>query len=89
MTKPARSLNLSAAKSGLSEVVRSVRRSGESVVITVDGEPAARIVPIDAEPRRLSAAEVATVRALMDAVARIPRPSGAFDAVGLVAEGRR
>jgi prevent-host-death family protein len=84
-----RSLNLSAAKAGLSEVVRTVRRSRESVVITVDGEPAVRIVPIEADERGLSAAEVATVRALMDAVARIPRPAGTFDAVELVREGRR
>jgi prevent-host-death family protein len=84
-----RSLNLSAAKAGLSEVVRTVRRTRESVVITVDGEPAARIVPVEADERRLSAAEVATVRALMDAVSRIPRPSGRFDAVELVREGRR
>jgi len=89
MSTSNRSLNLSAAKAGLSEVVRSVRRTGESVVITVDGEPAARIVPIGADPRRLTAAEVATVRALMDALARIPRPSEPFDAVGLLAEGRR
>jgi prevent-host-death family protein len=84
-----RSLNLSAAKAGLSEVVRTVRRNREPVVITVDGEPAVRIVPIEADERGLSAAEVATVRALMDAVARIPRPSGTFDAVELVRESRR
>lgn len=89
MSNPSRSLNLSAAKAGLSEVVRSVRRTGESVVITVDGEPAARIAPIEEEPRRLTAAEIATVRALMDALARIPRPSEPFDAVVAVAEGRR
>jgi prevent-host-death family protein len=89
MVRSDRTLNLSAAKSGLSDVVRTVRRSGESVVITVDGEPAVRIVPIENDERRLSAAEVATVRALMDAVARIPRPSGKFDAVDLVSEGRR
>jgi prevent-host-death family protein len=89
MSNPSRSLNLSAAKAGLSEVVRSVRRTGESVVITVDGEPAARIAPIEEEPRRLTTAEIATVRALMDALARIPRPSEPFDAVVAVAEGRR
>jgi len=89
MAKPSRSLNLSAAKAGLSEVVRTVRRTGESVVITVDGEPAAQIAPIDGQSRRLTAAEIATVRALMDAVARIPRPSDPFDAVAAVGEGRR
>lgn len=89
MANPSRSLNLSTAKAGLSEVVRRVRRTGETVVITVDGEPAARIVPIEDEPRNLTATEVATVRALMDALPRIPRPSEPFDAVVAVAEGRR
>ncbi|MEN9580393.1 MAG: hypothetical protein RJA70_3402 [Pseudomonadota bacterium] len=82
-------MNLSSVKSALSEVVRSVRRTGNAVVITVDGEPAARIAGIAAEPRRLTAGEVATTRALMDAVARIPRPTDVFDAVALVADGRR
>jgi prevent-host-death family protein len=89
MANHGRSSNLSSVKSGLSKIVRSVRRTGESIVITVDGEPAARIVPMEDEPRRLTAAEVATVHALMDAVGRIPRPGGAFDAAALVAEGRR
>jgi prevent-host-death family protein len=82
-------MNLSSAKAALSEIVRSVRRTGSSVVITVDGEPAARIGAVEAEPRRLTVAERATVRALMDAVGRIPRPADAFDAVALVADGRR
>jgi prevent-host-death family protein len=89
MSNASRSLKLSAAKAGLSEVVRTVRRTGESVEITVDGEPAARIVPIATHPRSLTASEVATVRALMDAVLRIPRPLEPFDAVALIAEGRR
>ena len=66
-----------------------MRQTGESVVITVDGEPAAQIVPIERAPRGLTAAEVATVRALMSAVIRIPRPGGEFDGVGLIIEGRR
>jgi hypothetical protein len=55
----------------------------------VDGEPAARIAPIDGELRRLTRSEIATVRTLMDALARIPRAADAFDAAALVAEGRR
>jgi prevent-host-death family protein len=89
MSDSSRSLKLSAAKAGFSEVVRRVRRTGETVVITVDGEPAARIVPIEDTPRQLTATEIATVRALMDALARIPRPSEPFDAVVAVTEGRR
>lgn len=89
MAKPAKSLNLSSAKAGLSEVVRTVRKTGAPVIITVDGEPAVQIAPIEPEPRRLTAAEIAMVRALRDALARIPRPAGSFDATALVAEGRR
>jgi len=89
MVTSSRSIQLSQAKSGLSEVVRTVRRTGESVVITVDGEPAAQIAPVEGAPRRLTAPEVATVRALTEALLRIPRPSEPFDAGLLVAEGRR
>jgi prevent-host-death family protein len=84
-----RSLNLSQAKSRLSEVVRTVRRTGEPVTITVDGEPAAKVTPVEARPERLTAAEVATVRALSAALFRIPRTADVFDAVTLVGEGRR
>ena len=82
-------MNLSSVKAALSEIVRSVRRTGKSVVITVDGEPAAQLGAVEAEPRRLTASEAATVRALMDAVLRIPRPTKSFDAVALVNDGRR
>jgi antitoxin (DNA-binding transcriptional repressor) of toxin-antitoxin stability system len=82
-----RNMPRSLAEAGFSEVVRTVRRTGEPVVITVDGEPAAQIFPVDCPPRRLPPAEVATVRALMVALARMPRSAGAFDAVALIAEG--
>lgn len=59
------------------------------MVITVDGQPAARLVAVAPVPRRLTAPEVNTVRALMAGIARIPRSSEPFDAVELVAEGRR
>jgi prevent-host-death family protein len=84
-----RSLNLSQAKSRLSEVVRTVRRTGEPIVITVDGEAAARVVPVDLPPDRLTVGQIATVRALTDALFRIPRPVDVFDAVALIADGRR
>jgi prevent-host-death family protein len=89
MVNLARSIALSLAKSGLSEVVRTVRKTGEPVVITVDGEPAAQIVPMVGQPRQLAAPEVAAVRVLMEALHRIPRVAGAFDACALVGEGRR
>jgi prevent-host-death family protein len=82
-------MNLSLVKSSLSEVVRSVRRSGASVIITVDGEPAARIEPISEEPRELTASEAATVQALLGALTRIPQSTDPFDATVLLAEGRR
>lgn len=82
-------LSLSDAKARLSEVVRAVRTDGEEAIVTVDGEPAVRIVPIAAEPRRLTEAEVTTFRVLMQALARVERPQAPFDAVDLVRDGRR
>lgn len=82
-------VSLSDAKARLSEVVRAVRTQGEDAVITVDGEPAARVVPVPPSPRQLTAVEIAGFRALMGSLARIARPEGEFDAVRLVDEGRR
>ena len=82
-------VSLSDAKARLSEVVRAARTQGEETIITVDGEPAVRIVPITAGPRPLTDAEVASVRALMSSLRRIDRPTTEFDAVALVGEGRR
>jgi antitoxin (DNA-binding transcriptional repressor) of toxin-antitoxin stability system len=70
-------------------VVRGVRTRGEEAVITVDGEPAARVVPVDPGPRSLTAAEAAGYRALMASLARPERPTSEFDAVELIGEGRR
>ncbi|HND31715.1 MAG TPA: type II toxin-antitoxin system prevent-host-death family antitoxin [Myxococcota bacterium] len=81
--------NLSDAKARLSEVVRAVRSSGEEAIITVDGEPAVRLVPVATDPRPLTRAELAGVRALMGSLSRIDRPPAPFDAVELVGEGRR
>ena len=52
------SLSLSEAKARLSELVRAARARGEDTVITVDGEPAARLVPVETAPRSLTAAEL-------------------------------
>lgn len=82
-------MNLSEAKARLSELVRGVRARGEEAVITVDGEPAVRVVAVVTGPRSLTAAEVATYRALLAGVGRIQRPAAEFDAVELVREGRR
>jgi len=84
-----RSLPLTEVKARLSEVVRGVRRTRQSVIVTVDGEPVVAISPAQAPRRDLTDNEVATVRALMNAIARIPRASGTFDAVALIGEGRR
>ena len=80
---------LSDAKARLSEVVRAVRTGGEDAVITVDGEPAVRLVPMDTGPRRLTPAETAGFRALIDSLSRITRPEVPFDAVELLGTGRR
>ena len=80
---------LSEAKARLSEIVRTVRRTRADVIITVDGEPAVRVVPLEDEPRLLTPQEVNTHRVLMEALGRIPRPEEPFDAVALIREGRR
>ncbi len=82
-------VSLSDAKARLSEVVRSVRTRGEDAVITVDGEPAVRLVPVHPGPRALTPAEAAGFRALLSGLARIVRPGTEFDAVDLLGEGRR
>lgn len=82
-------MSLSDAKARLSELVRGARLRGEETVITVDGEPAVRLVPVHAGPRPLTPAETAAYRALMAGLGRIERPDSAFDAVELVGEGRR
>jgi len=81
--------SLSDVKARLSEYIRTVHHSGEPVTVTVDGKPAARIVPIEAEARALTPAEVATERALLDAIARIAWVPEPFDALESVQEGRR
>lgn len=82
-------VSLSDAKARLSEVVRAVRLGCEDAIITVDGEPAVRMVAVRAGPRRLTPAEAATVRALLAGLSRIARPNAPFDAVEVVGEGRR
>jgi prevent-host-death family protein len=82
-------VTLSDAKARLSELVRNARALGEDAVITVDGEPAARLVPVEGGLRPLTNAEVATYRALMASLERFERSNDTFDAVELVGEGRR
>jgi prevent-host-death family protein len=89
MTSRASEVPLSIAKAKLSELVRNVGKSGNEVVLTVDGEPAARLVPIASPPRRLTPAEVNSVRVLMTGLTRIPRAEAPFDALDLLGEGRR
>lgn len=82
-------LSLSDANARLSELVQGACTRGEDAVITVDGEPAVRLVPVRAGPRSLTPAETASYRVLMASLNRIQRPTSAFDAVELVGEGRR
>ncbi len=79
---------LSDAKARFSEVVRMVRRRGEGVVVTVDGRPAVRIVPVSEDPKPLTSAELAAERVILDAIRTQALP-GEFDAVALVGQGRR
>lgn len=82
-------ISLSQAKARLSEIVRAARLRGEETIVTVDGEPAARIVPVPDWRHPLTEAEMATFRVLMNTILRLERASEEFDAVELVAEGRR
>ncbi len=82
-------LPLSVVKAKLSEIIRGVRSTGQPLVVTVDGQAAAQIVPVPSARVVLSPSEVANVRALMEALVRIPRVCGTFDAVEWMAEGRR
>lgn len=84
-----RKFPLSEAKARLSEVVRIVRGTRTEALITVDGQPAVRIVPIASGPALLTEAEIATSRALLKSIRRIKRRKGSFDAIELVREGRR
>ena len=85
----ARQFPLSEAKARLSEVVRIVRGTGTEALITVDGQPAVRIVPIASGPVALTEAEIATSRALLKSIRRLKRRKGSFDAIDLVRDGRR
>lgn len=80
---------LTDAKTRLSELVRNVRRTRDEVTITVDGEPAAVLAPVEAELRDLTAQESTTARALFESALRLARAGEPFDAVALVREGRR
>jgi prevent-host-death family protein len=80
---------LTDAKTRLSEIVRSVRRTRDRVTITVDGEPAAVIAPLEKELGELTPQEAATARALFESMIRLAHSSEPFDAVALVTEGRR
>ena len=80
---------LTEATARFSEVVRHVRRTGETIVVTVDGEAAVEIAPAPAALRPLTSAEVAMDRALTDAILRLARTDDPFDAVELIRDGRR
>jgi prevent-host-death family protein len=84
-----RTLPLSEVKARFSEVVRSVRKTGTPVVVTVDGEPAVAITSVESHADELTPQEIAADRALAEAVLRLARPSDPFDAVELIGEGRR
>ncbi len=82
-------LALSHAKAHFSQVVRTVRKTGTPVTVTVDGQPAVRISPVPEAPQKLERQALATYRALWQALTHQPRAAGVFDAVQLVAMGRR
>ena len=82
-------MTLTEAKARFSEVVRSVRQSRTPLIVTVDGEPAVAITPMMGTTARLDARQIRIVRALEDAILRMPKQGDEFDAVELVRDGRR
>jgi len=82
-------MTLSEAKARLSEVVRTVRRDRVRVLITVDGEPAVAIAPVDPIPVTLTPQELRVARALESAILTAEQLGESFDAVELIRDGRR
>lgn len=80
---------LSEAKARLSEVIRKVRQTGESVTITVDGEAAVVIHPAPRKLRKLTPDEVAIDQALAAAARRLSADEPAFDVIELFEDLRR
>jgi prevent-host-death family protein len=82
-------LSLSEAKARLSEVVSAAQLRGEETVVTVDGEPAARVVLVPDWRPPLTEAEVATFRILTNTILALDRVEEPFDAVELLRDGPR
>ena len=83
---------LSKAKDKFSEVVRTVRESGESAFVTLDGSPAVEIRPVySKEPRRLSNKQIEHIHFRLKKITEALDVLGIepFNAVDLVNEGRR
>jgi hypothetical protein len=83
---------LAKAKATLSELVRNIRKSRKSVILTVDGIPAVELRPapkILASP--LSDDEVRLVESLASTLQSIPAVPNEkpWDAVEIIADGRR
>jgi prevent-host-death family protein len=83
------SIALSEAKAKLSQIIRDVRSSGEPMLVTVDGEPAAVIEPAPGELRKLTAQEVARYRLIEAGLLATDWGNEPFDAMELVRAGRR
>ena len=82
-------LPLSEAKARFSEVVRTVRKTGMPLMVTVDGEPAVAVIAIPNAATRLTTRQIATSRALEHAAVQLLETLEPFDAVQTLREGRR
>ena len=59
------------------------------IVITVDGEPAVAIAPVDPIPITLTTRELRVAQALESAILTAGQLDESFDAVELIRDGRR
>ena len=82
-------LSLSKVQASLSEVIKTVRKSGRPVVITVNGEQQAMIVPVKSETPMPTVAECRRFKASMELLSSLLTNSEPVNAVDLIAEGRR
>jgi prevent-host-death family protein len=77
------------AQAQLSQLVKQVRDEKHSIIITVDGVPAAELQPVRALPAPLSASDVTIYKSLVHAIQKEMKNHSPFSAVELINDGRR
>jgi prevent-host-death family protein len=70
-----RKINLRDANQQFSRLVREVEETGETVQILRRGEPAAELRPVAHHPRRLTAAQEAALKSMLETARKFGRKS--------------